>query len=84
VAAMAGLFALTATRPGPLAAQLGCEMEAGPTGDFVKTDAMKRTSVAGVASCGDTARAAGSVALAVGDGAMAGAATHQSLMFSAH
>jgi len=35
-----------------------------------------------VFACGDAARAAGSVALSVGDGAMAGAATHRSLMFA--
>jgi thioredoxin reductase len=37
--------------------------------------------VPGVFACGDAARAAGTVAWAVGDGAMAGAATHRSLMF---
>lgn len=85
VARMAGIFTLTRTSmASPLAGQLGCRFEAGPTGDFVTTDAMKRTSVAGVFSCGDMARAAGSVTFAVGDGAMAGFAAHQSLMFPAH
>jgi thioredoxin reductase len=37
--------------------------------------------VPGVFACGDAARAAGNVALAVGDGAMAGAAAHRKLMF---
>jgi thioredoxin reductase len=42
---------------------------------------MKATSVAGVYACGDAARMAGSVAFAVADGAMAGVAAHQSLVF---
>jgi thioredoxin reductase len=42
---------------------------------------MKQTSVPGVFACGDTARAAGNVALAVGDGALAGASAHRTLMF---
>ena len=50
-------------------------------GAFIKTDGFKETSVPGVFACGDAARGMGSVALAVGDGAMAGAATHQSLIF---
>lgn len=65
----------------PFAEQLGCEMEEGPMGLFIKTSPMKATSIDGVFACGDAARAAGSVTLAVGDGAMAGTAAHQSLMF---
>ncbi|WP_374562078.1 NAD(P)/FAD-dependent oxidoreductase [Ideonella sp.] len=78
---LAGLFTATTVCPSPLAAQIGCAMDEGPMGRFVKTDAMKSTSVAGVFACGDLARPAGSVALAVGDGAMAGVAAHRSLMF---
>ncbi len=78
---MAGLFIATQILPGPLATQLGCEMDTSPMGPFVKTDALKSTTVPGVFACGDLARPAGSIALAVGDGAMAGAAVHRSLMF---
>ncbi|MBO1110606.1 NAD(P)/FAD-dependent oxidoreductase [Bordetella petrii] len=81
VFALAGLFVATRVRPGVLAAQLGCELEEGPLGPYVKADPVRATSVPGVFACGDLARPAGSVALAVGDGAMAGAAAHRSLMF---
>jgi len=82
VVRLAGLFVVSRTEPaGPLAAALGCEMEEGPLGNFLHTRPTKETNVPGVFACGDAARAAGSVSLAVGDGAMAGAATHQSLVF---
>jgi thioredoxin reductase len=78
---MAGLFVATSTHiASPLATQLGCALEQGPMGDFVWTDAQKASSVPGVFCCGDMARAAGSVAFAVADGAMAGVAAHQSLI----
>lgn len=77
-----GLFTATATEiSSPIASQLGCDLADGPTGRFIKTDEMKATSIPGVFACGDAARAAGNVAMAVGDGAMAGAATHRKLMF---
>lgn len=79
---LAGLFTQPRTRMGsPLAAQLGCEFEAGPTGEFIKVDAMRETNVPGVFACGDAAIAAGNVAIAVGDGARTGGAAHQSLIF---
>jgi thioredoxin reductase len=79
---LAGLFTQPLTRMGsPLAAQLGCEFETGPTGEFIKVDAMRETSVPGVFACGDAAIAAGNVAIAVGDGARTGGAAHQSLIF---
>lgn len=78
---MAGLFVMSRTSSaGALAGQLGCAMEAGPMGDFVQTDAQKATNVPGVFCCGDMARAAGNVAFAVADGAMAGIAAHRSLI----
>jgi thioredoxin reductase len=79
---MAGLFVLSRTHSGsPLAEMLGCEMEQGPMGTFVRTDGMKATSVPGVYVCGDAGRGAGNVAFAVADGAQAGVAAHQTLMF---
>lgn len=77
-----GLFSASRIRPSSdLAASLGCRMEEGPAGAVIATDMLKQTSVPGVFACGDVARASGNVSLAVGDGAMAGAALHRSLMF---
>ncbi|NRP22591.1 Alkyl hydroperoxide reductase subunit F [Ensifer adhaerens] len=79
---MDGLFTTTRTVvSSPFAEQLGCAFDDGPLGRYIRTDSMKATTVAGVFACGDAARPTGSVALSVGDGAMAGAATHRSLMF---
>ncbi|MBK1837719.1 NAD(P)/FAD-dependent oxidoreductase [Azospirillum sp. YIM B02556] len=78
----AGLFVLPKSRvASPLAAQLGCLNEDGPLGAYIRTDATQETSVPGVFACGDAARAAGSVALAVGAGTIAGTALHRSLLF---
>jgi thioredoxin reductase len=80
--ALDGLFTLSSTRMASAAAgQLGCAFDKGPLGPFIHTDALKATTVPGVFACGDAARAAGSVAMAVGDGAQAGVAAHQSMIF---
>lgn len=78
----AGLFTAPRTAPASaLGQQLGCALERTPVTQHLQTDAMKQTSVPGVFACGDTGRAMGNVALAVGDGAVAGLAAHRSLMF---
>lgn len=77
-----GLFTASRTRmASPIAEQLGCAFEDGPLGAYIRTDAMKETSVPGVFACGDAARMAGSVAMAVGDGTQAGVSAHQSMIF---
>ncbi len=77
-----GLFVASTVRPSsPLAAQLGCDVEEMPNGIQIVTNMMKETSVPNVFACGDVARTGGSVPLAVGDGTMAGAGVHRSLMF---
>lgn len=77
-----GLFVASIVAPSnPIAGQLGCAIEELPNGRQIVTDEMQQTSVPHVFACGDAARAAGSVPLAVGDGTMAGAACHRSLMF---
>jgi len=75
---MDGLFISPEGRlSSPLAEQLGCELE---DGGCITTDAAKQTTVDGVFACGDVARMAGSIALAVGEGALAGVAVHRSLL----
>jgi thioredoxin reductase len=82
VLAHEGLFTQPHTRPSsPLAEHLGCAHDEGPLGTFVRTDGLKATTTPGVFACGDAARGAGSVALAVGDGAQAGISAHRSLLF---
>lgn len=78
----AGLFLASRTRPASnLAEQLGCELEEGPMGPFIKKDPMCETTVKGVFACGDAALAAGSVTFAVGEGARAGVAAYRALVF---
>ncbi|NGY05952.1 NAD(P)/FAD-dependent oxidoreductase [Solimonas terrae] len=78
----AGLFTATRTSPSSsLAEALGCALEETPMGSQVRTDAESKTSVTGVFACGDVARATHSVSLAVGNGAMAGAQIHRSLLW---
>jgi thioredoxin reductase len=76
-----GLFTQPRTLISSLVAeQLGCALEDGPMGVFVKVDEGKATSVPNVFACGDAARAAGNVTLAVADGAMAGFGAHRASM----
>lgn len=64
-----------------IAERLGCAMDETPAGSFIRTDAMKETTVPGVYAAGDIARGAHSVTWASSDGVMAGVAAHRSLVF---
>lgn len=78
---MNGLFTQPRTHmASPVAKQLGCAMEEGPMGRFIKVSALQETTVPNVFACGDAARAAGNVALAVSDGVMAAFAAHRASM----
>lgn len=77
-----GLFTLGHTRPAsPIAMQLGCAFDEGPSGPVIRRSELLETTVPGVFACGDAARPFGNVAVAVGDGAMAGASAHRSMIF---
>lgn len=67
----------------PIADQIGCAMEEGMVGPFIKTDEWKQTSVPGVWAAGDIARPMHSVTWASADGVTAGVAVHRSLVFPA-
>lgn len=78
----AGLFVAPIVEPGTaLPTQMGCQIDTNPMGQKLITDGMKQTSVPGVYACGDVGQMPHSVALAVGDGAMAGAMVHRSLIW---
>lgn len=80
--ALDGLFTLGGTRmASTLPAQLGCAFDDGPLGPFIRTGEMMETTIPGIFACGDAARMFGNVALAVGNGALAGASAHRSLVF---
>ncbi len=75
------LFTAAPTRlASPIAERLGCALEDGPLGAYVRADAMRQTSVEGVFAAGDATRPAGNIAFAVADGSMAGVAAHRSLI----
>lgn len=78
---MNGLFTQPRTQlSSAVAAQLGCTMAEGPMGPYIHVGEAQATSVPNVYACGDAARAAGNVALAVADGVMAALGAHRSMM----
>lgn len=82
VTVLDGVFLTPRVRPnGAFLTELGCEMESGPMGPYLKTDSSKETTVRGVFACGDLATPLPGVAYAVADGVRAGAFCHQSLVF---
>jgi thioredoxin reductase len=77
------LFTVPKTRPAsPLAERLGCAMDEGPSGHFVRTDDKKETTVPGVFCAGDAARAGHNATWAAADGVTAGFAAHRSLVYA--
>lgn len=63
----------------PLAEQLGCALDDGPTGPIIRVDALQQTTVAGVFAAGDAAMPMANATLASAAGVMAGVAAHRSL-----
>ncbi|MGO4701355.1 NAD(P)/FAD-dependent oxidoreductase [Dyella sp. 2RAB6] len=77
---MHGLFVAPRTSvASPLAAQLGCEFDAGPLGSIVRVDGMQQTTVPGVFAAGDAATLFTNATRAASAGVMAGVAAHRSL-----
>ena len=74
------VFVAPGTRVGPLAEHLGCALEDGPTGQFIRVDDFKQTSVPGVYAAGDAATAMHNATLASAAGVLAGVGAHQSLV----
>lgn len=80
---LAALFLAPRTRPATgLAEQLGCALEDGPTGSFIRVDAQNLTSVAGVYAAGDAAMPMANATLASASGVIAGTSAHRSLVLS--
>jgi thioredoxin reductase len=63
----------------PIAEQLGCEFEEGPSGLFIRTGPDKQTTLRGVYAAGDAARPGHNASWAAADGVTAGISAHQSL-----
>ena len=64
----------------PLAEQLGCAFDEGPSGAYIRVDDWRQTSVPGVYAAGDAATPMHSATLASASGALAGVGAHQSLL----
>jgi len=76
------LFTASRTRmSSPLAEQLGCAFEEGPTGPYIKVDLWGLTSVPHVYAAGDATTPMHNATLAAGSGVIAGVGAHQSLVF---
>ena len=67
----------------PLAEELGCALEEGPTGLYIRVDDTKQTTVPGVYAAGDAANPMHNATLASAAGVMAGLGTHRSLVVDA-
>lgn len=64
----------------PMAAQLGCAMDEGPSGPFIRVDDCKQTSVPGLFAAGDAATAMYNASMAAAAGTLAGVCAHRSLI----
>jgi thioredoxin reductase len=75
-----GLFTAPEVRmASPLAEELGCELEQGPQGPYIRVDDRKKTTVPGVYAAGDAAAPLHNATVASASGVLAGVGAHQSL-----
>lgn len=66
----------------PIAAQLRCDIQNGPSGQIITVDDTKMTTVSGVFAAGDISRSMHNITFACADGVMAAMAIHRSLVLS--
>ena len=84
VLALRAIFTAPATAmASPLAEQLGCAFDAGPTGPHIQVDALQQTSIPGVFAAGDAATARHNGVLATAAGLLAGVSAHRALILAA-
>ncbi|MFP5445301.1 MAG: FAD-dependent oxidoreductase, partial [Betaproteobacteria bacterium] len=82
VVPLAALYVAATTSPAsPLAEQLGCALDDGPMGPYLRTDANKMTTVPGVYAAGDLTLMRHNATLASAEGVLAGVGAHQALVF---
>lgn len=74
------VFTAPRTHLPPLAAKLGCALDEGAQGPYIRVDEWKQTTVPGVYAAGDVASAMHNVTLASAAGVLAGIGVHQSLV----
>eukprot|EP01037_Dinobryon_pediforme_P028490 gene28490-31790_t len=80
---VAAVFTAPRTRQtSAVAEDLGCALEEGPTGRFIKVDAWGLTSVPGVYAAGDATSPMHNATVASASGVLAGIGAHQSLVRS--
>ena len=63
----------------PLAEQLGCVLDGGPTGPYIRVDDWKQTTIPGLYAAGDAASPMHNATFASAAGVAAGVGAHQSL-----
>lgn len=78
IVALSAVFTAPRTKPAtPLATLLGCALEDGPTGPYVKVDQWGATTVPGIWAAGDAATPLHNATLASAAGVLAGIGAHQ-------
>jgi len=84
VVPLAAVFTAPTTHlAGTLAEELGCVVEEGPVGPYIKVDDRNQTTVPGVFAAGDAARPMQNATMASAAGVMAGLGAYQSLVAEA-
>lgn len=84
VVPLAALFTAPRTHlASPLGEELGCAVDEGPLGPFLRVDDVKQTTVPGVYAAGDATSPMSNATFASASGVLAGLSVHRSLMADA-